>query len=41
MDDAALRLAGKVTELAESVRSLEARVAALEGGSVPAAAPAP
>ena len=41
MDDAAVRLAEKVAELAESLRSLEARVAALEGGSVPAAAPAP
>jgi hypothetical protein len=41
MDDAASRLAKKVAELADSLRTLEARVAALEGGSVPDVAPAP
>ena len=41
MDDAASRLAQRVAELADSLRTLEARVAALEGGSVPDGAPAP
>jgi len=41
MDDAAGRLAKTIAELADSLRSLEARVAALERGSVPDGAPAP